>query len=340
MSALLEVAGLTVRLPVGGEPRTVLSDVSLRVGEGEAVGLVGESGSGKSMTARSIARLLPPGAHAEGSIRYRGTDVLALRRQALREFRSEVAVVFQDPRAHINPLRTIGDFLTEALRVNRRVRRREAEERAVRVLDEVGVADGRRRLRQYPHELSGGLLQRVMIAGALLSAPCLLLADEPTTALDVTTQAEVMAILDELRRERGLALLFITHDLELAAAVCDRTVVMYAGRVMETQASSSLHDLPLHPYTAALGAARPSLERRTDRLPTTPGRPLSAFEAPAGCAFGTRCPHVAERCRAVRPRLRPLAGGEVACVRAEELLAAPVGDGRSRDEEGTVAGGD
>ncbi|MEV0202681.1 ABC transporter ATP-binding protein, partial [Nonomuraea sp. NPDC050691] len=211
--------------------------------------------------------------------------------------------------------------------------RRAAEERAVRVLGEVGIAAGARRLRQYPHELSGGLLQRVMIAAALLAEPRLLLADEPTTALDVTTQAEVMALLDELRRERGLALLFITHDLELAAAVCDRTAVMYAGRVMEVRASALLHDDPLHPYTAALAAARPSLTRRADRLPATPGRPLSAFEAPPGCAFAPRCAHARDACRERRPELLPLAGGQVACVRAEELRGLP----REQNEEPVVS---
>ncbi|PZG52818.1 ABC transporter ATP-binding protein [Spongiactinospora gelatinilytica] len=325
MSGILEISRLTVTLPTPDRPKPVLSDVSLSIAEGQAVGLVGESGSGKSMTARSIVRLLPPGARVEGAIRYQGTDVGGLRGAALRELRAGVPMIFQDPRAHINPVRTIGDFLTEALRIRGRVGRRQAEQRAVRVLGEVGIADGGRRLRQYPHELSGGLLQRVMIAATLLAEPKLLLADEPTTALDVTTQAEVMAVLDELRRERGLAMLFITHDLELAAAVCDRTAVMYAGRVMEVRASAALHDDPLHPYTAALTAARPSLERRADRLATIPGRPLSAFEAPDGCVFCERCPHVREGCRTRRPELRPMSDGEVACLRAEELQAASHG---------------
>ncbi|WP_188190460.1 ABC transporter ATP-binding protein [Nonomuraea sp. SYSU D8015] len=317
MTGVLDLNGLTVRLP--GPDRPVLDDVSLSIAEGEALGLVGESGSGKSMTVRAIVRLLPAGAQVEGVVRVGGVEVGSLRGAALRELRAVVPVVFQDPRAHINPVRTIGDFLTEGLRTHRRLSRRSAEDRAVRLLDEVGVADGQRRLRQYPHELSGGLLQRVMIAAALLAEPRLLLADEPTTALDVTTQAEVMAAVDELRRERGLAMLFITHDLELAAAVCDRTAVMYAGRVMEVRASASLHEHPLHPYTAALAAARPSLERRADRLATIPGRPLSAFEAPDGCAFADRCAHIRERCREERPALRPLGDGQVACVRAEGL---------------------
>ncbi|ADB50664.1 ABC transporter ATP-binding protein [Conexibacter woesei] len=316
---LLELDDLAVVLPVEGRPQTVLHGVSLAIGAGEAVGLVGESGSGKSMTARAVARLLPRGATVSGGIRFDGRDVLGLRGAGLRDYRAEVSVVFQDPRTHVNPVRRIGDFMTEALCTNGHVRPAEARRRAIARLEEVGIDDGERRLRQYPHQLSGGLLQRVMIATALLTEPRLLLADEPTTALDVTTQAEVMAILDELRRERGLSLLFITHDLELASAVCDRTAVMYAGQLMETRPSARLHDAPLHPYTAALTAARPSVEQATARLTAIPGRPLSAFEAPPGCPFAPRCPHAEERCRAARPPLRELDDGAVRCVRAQEL---------------------
>jgi oligopeptide/dipeptide ABC transporter ATP-binding protein len=319
VTALLEIEGLSVRLPVEGEQRTVLHDVSLSVGAGEAVGLVGESGSGKSMTARAAARLLPPGAQVSGAVRFDGRDVLGLRGGALRALRGEVAMVFQDARAHVNPVRTIGDFLTEALRTNGGIGRGEAEKRAVAALADVGIADGARRLRQYPHELSGGLLQRMMIAAALLVEPRLILADEPTTALDVMTQNDVMAILDELRSERGLALLFITHDLELASAVCDRTAVMYAGQLVETRASASLHDDPLHPYTAALAGARPSIDAAAQRLAAIPGRPISAFEAPDGCAFAPRCPYAQDACRAARPPLEAHAGGLVRCIRALEL---------------------
>jgi oligopeptide/dipeptide ABC transporter ATP-binding protein len=258
----------------------------------------------------------------QGAAYYRGQDVLTMDGRALRTLREEVAVVFQDPRAHINPVRRIGDFMTEVLRTSHGIRRSTAEDRAVDLLAEVGIPDGRRRLQQYPHELSGGLLQRVMIAAALLTEPKLLLADEPTTALDVTTQSEVMAILDELRRERGLALLFITHDLDLAGAVCDRTVVMYAGQIVEVQPAAALHDRPRHPYTAALVAARPDVEATAPRLRAIPGRPLSAFEAPDGCAFAARCPHAVEACRAARPLLRDVDGALVRCLRAEELVGA------------------
>ena len=317
---LLDIAGLTVLLEVHGEKRAVLRDVSLTVRPGEAVGLVGESGSGKSMTARAIDRLLPRGAEVHGSIRFGGSDVNRLVGADLRRYRNQVAMIFQDPRAHTNPVRRIGDFMTEALQANLAVSAAEARRRAIDMLTQVGIDDGARRLRQYPHQMSGGMLQRVMIAAALLTKPRLLLADEPTTALDVTTQAEVMAILDGLRREFGLAMLFITHDLDLAAAICDRTAVMYAGQIVEIRASALLHDDPLHPYTAALAAARPDIAQTAPRLRAIPGRPLSAFEAPPQeCAFAPRCPYATDACRADVPALAELDGGLSRCVRAHEL---------------------
>ena len=319
-SPLLEIEGLTVRLPVEGDERAVLRDVSFAIRAGEAMGLVGESGSGKSMTARAIDRLLPPGAKVEGSIRFEGREVMSLSGADFRTYRDDVAVIFQDPRAHINPVRRIGDFMTEALRTTGDVPKAEAAQRAVALLDDVGIPDGQRRLHQYPHELSGGLLQRVMIATALLTEPRLLLADEPTTALDVTTQAEVMAILDDLRREFGLTLLFITHDLDLAAAVCDRTAVMYAGQIVEVRRSTLLHDDPLHPYTAALAAARPSVDATAHRLTAIKGRPLSAFEAPLdSCAFAARCPHAEDQCGQELPALTRIDDGLTRCLRADEL---------------------
>jgi oligopeptide/dipeptide ABC transporter ATP-binding protein len=317
---LLEVDGLTVLLDVAGAKRAVLRDVSLTLWPGEAVGLVGESGSGKSMTARAIDRLLPRGAEVHGSIRFDGSDVGEFAGADLRGYRNQVAMIFQDPRAHTNPVRRIGDFMTEALCTNLGVPSAEARSRAVNMLTQVGIENGARRLRQYPHQMSGGMLQRIMIAAALLTEPRLLLADEPTTALDVTTQAEVMAILDGLRRDFGLAMLFITHDLELAAAICDRTVVMYAGQIVEVRASALLHGDPLHPYTAALAAARPDIAQTAHRLRAIPGRPLSAFEAPAAeCAFAPRCAHASDICRAAVPDLVDLDAGTSRCARAREL---------------------
>jgi oligopeptide/dipeptide ABC transporter ATP-binding protein len=272
------------------------------------------------MTARAIDRLLPRGAEVTGSIRFGGENVNGLTGGGLRQYRNQVAMIFQDPRAHTNPVRRIGDFMTEALQANLAVPAAEARRRAVDMLAQVGIDDGAKRLRQYPHQMSGGMLQRIMIAAALLTKPRLLLADEPTTALDVTTQAEVMAILDGLRREFGLAMLFITHDLDLAAAICDRTAVMYAGQIVEIRASALLHDDPLHPYTAALAAARPDIAQTAHRLRAIPGRPLSAFEAPPReCAFAPRCPHATDVCRTEVPALARLDGGVSRCARAHEL---------------------
>ncbi|MFE5019440.1 ABC transporter ATP-binding protein [Streptomyces sp. NPDC056690] len=316
---LLHLRGLGLAVPAGRDWRPLVEEVDLSIGRGEAVGLVGESGSGKSMTARTILGLTPPGARVTGDIVFDGIRVTGMDRRALRGLRARrIAMVFQDPRAHINPVRS-GDFLTEAMIANLDVPAPEATARAVRLLSDVGIADGERRMRQYPHELSGGLLQRVMIASVLAVEPDLVLADEPTTALDVTTQSEVMAILDELRRERGMAMLLITHDLELAAATCDRLAVMYAGRIVETQAAGALTATPRHPYTSGLMLSRPSIDEVVHRLPVIPGRPLAAFEADDGCAFAPRCAHARPYCADGRPAVVELEGARVACTRAGEL---------------------
>ncbi|WP_327747698.1 ABC transporter ATP-binding protein [Streptomyces europaeiscabiei] len=329
---LVEVAHLRLDIPVRGHLRRVLHDVNLTLKPGEAIGLVGESGSGKSMTARTLMRLLPEGSVVEGEVRFGEVSLTGMDRRALRRYRaSEVAMIHQDPRAHINPVRTIGDFLTEGLRDTTSVPRTEAAERAVALLREVGIADAPRRMRQYPHQLSGGLLQRVMIASALLARPRLIIADEPTTALDVTTQEEVMAILDEQRVERGLAMVFITHDLDLAAAVTDRIAVMYAGTVVESASARDLHDTARHPYTVGLLASRPSTVD-VQRLWAIPGRPVSAFEAGPGCVFADRCPFAQDRCRTERPELRALDDHQVACHRAEELRGRITFDAPERSE--------
>jgi peptide/nickel transport system ATP-binding protein len=243
-----------------GEPVAVevVRNVSLAIAEGEALGLVGASGSGKTMTARAIVRLLPPGAVVRGAIGFAGRPVLDMDREQLLRYRAgDVAMIFQDPRAHVNPVRRIGDFLTEALVLTQGTPRAEATAKVTRLLGETGIEDPERRLRQYPHELSGGQLQRVMIAAALACEPKLLIADEPTTALDVTTQSEVMAMLDELRRARRLALLFITHDLDLAAAVCERTVTMRAGEIVDERPLARgdlLRASPPHPSPSTLAS--------------------------------------------------------------------------------------
>ncbi|WP_405009684.1 ABC transporter ATP-binding protein [Kitasatospora sp. NBC_01539] len=311
---LLEIRALRIDLLLDGAVRTVVHRADLSIPEGTALALVGESGSGKSLTARSVMRLLPGAARIHGDLLFAGESVPLMTPERLREFRaSDVAMVFQDPRAHVNPARSIGDFLIEGLTAGRRVPAAEAVARVTRILREVGIADAERRMRQRPHELSGGLLQRVMIAAALAAEPRLLLADEPTTALDVTTQEEVMAIISEAREAHGLAMLFITHDLELAAAVCDRVAVMYAGTTVENLPADRLRGRAAHPYTRALLASRPSVDDAGAVLRAIDGRPLSGFEAPGGCAFGDRCPRVQDLCRSDRPRPTPAGDGTASC---------------------------
>src|SRR5215472_6887067 len=313
---LLDLGGLRVELKTGGRWRTVIQGVSLCLGAAQTVGIVGESGSGKSVTARSIARLLPRGARVGGEVRFDGEPVWAMNGARLRQFRArDLGIVYQDPRAHVNEMHTIGDFLAEGIRDQPAGERRE---RSIAALQMTGIADPERRLRQYPHQLSGGLLQRVMIAAAILPGPRLLLADEPTTALDVTTQSEVMAILGEQRHARRLAMVFITHDLDLAAAVTDTIAVMYAGTLVETGPSSGLHERALHPYTAGLLAARPQ-PSRVASLYTIPGRPIAAYESGTGCVFAGRCAYTQQHCLDARPEPRQFGDHVVACHRTEEL---------------------
>ncbi|WP_425483952.1 ABC transporter ATP-binding protein [Fodinicola acaciae] len=309
---------LSIDLPVGRERRRVVGDVSLSLVKGESLGLVGESGSGKSITSRAILRVLPRTARVGGNVTYDGSDVYRMGRKQLRAWHaSRVAMIYQDPRAHINPLHTVGDFITEQLRETA-VSRDDAERRAASLLAQVGIPDADRRLRQYPHQLSGGLLQRVMIASSLLCEPEMLIADEPTTALDVTTQADVVATMNELRDQRELGLIFITHDLDLAAAVTNRIAVMYAGTVVEVGTSAAVTTTPRHPYTAGLLRSRPSAVRKAVLEPI-PGRALSSWEVERGCAFASRCTFATDHCRQQAPQPRQLESTTVACHRADEL---------------------
>lgn len=319
--SLLQVQGLTLDVPVDTGHGRILHGIDLTVEEGAAVGIVGESGSGKSMTVRTVAGLLPRGARTSGTVSFEGEQVTAMSPSRLRRYRSsQVAMIFQDPRAAINPVRKVGDFLLENAITNLGWSKARAREKAIEVLRDVGITDPERRLTAYPSELSGGLLQRVMIASTLLYEPELLLADEPTTALDVTTQSTVMALIDRLRRERRMAMVFVTHDLELAAAVCDTIYVMYAGRIVERIPASELHERPRHPYTRALLDARPRLEGREERLRAIPGQPLSGLEDVTGCAFAARCPFAVDLCRTDEPPVVAIGAGEVRCHRAHDHL--------------------
>ena len=318
----LEISGLTLTLPRTARP--VLDGVDLTVGARETVALVGESGSGKTLTSRTVLRLLPKGATTAGSVLVQGEDVLTMTPEQLRRLRSgTAAMVFQDPRAAINPLRRVGDFLTEGVRLGGGLGTAEATARAARMLESVGLEPTA--LRQYPGELSGGMLQRVMIAAALMGDPTLLLADEPTTALDVTTQAEIVALLGEVRDRFGTGLLFVTHDLGLAAAISDRVYVMYGGRIAETGTATELFKRPRHPYTAALLASTPRLGAPRARLAAIEGRPPDLHTPLPGCAFAARCRFATDLCAEQTPRQLPVpdaADHLVACHHSDRLAGS------------------
>lgn len=323
MTALLEFIDSGLRLEKGtGLPLT--HSVSLRIDAGEIIGLVGESGSGKSLTARMALGLTPRGSRTEGKLLFEGRDICSMAPKELTELRRHgAAMIFQNPRAALDPVRTIGHFLTETLICHDRLSRSDAEARAVAAMTEVGISHPERRMGQFPHELSGGMLQRVVICAAVLSGARLLLADEATTALDVTTQAEIVALLYRLRDERGIGALFITHDLDLAQELCDRIYVMYAGRIMEELPAAELRESAAHPYTRALLAARPSLEQRVERLEAIAGQPAAAAEVAGACAFAPRCAQASAGCSETEPELREIAGGrKVRCIHPQVVPGA------------------
>ncbi|WP_275460956.1 ABC transporter ATP-binding protein [Streptomyces noursei] len=316
---VLDIRGLRLRLPRTARP--VLDGVDLTVSAGETVALVGESGSGKTLTSRSVLRLLPPGAVAEGRITVAGADVLTLTPRQLRTLRAgTAAMIFQDPRAAINPLRRIGDFLTESLRLNTKTPTAAAEEHAGAMLEAVGLPPAL--LRRYPSQVSGGMLQRVMIAAALMGEPALLLADEATTALDVISQAEIVALLTDLRTRFGTGLLFVTHDLGLAAALSDRVCVMYAGRIVESAPAGALFARPRHPYTAALLAATPRLDAPQGRLDAIEGQPPDLRTELTGCPFAPRCASATDVCFERTPAAESVPGDPahlVSCHHGDRL---------------------
>jgi len=320
---LLEIEDLRVTFEVGAASYKAVDGVSFAVDDGEAVGLVGESGAGKSVTARSILGLSEPRHLAGGAIRYRGTDLVPLGESAWQRLRGrEIALIPQNALAALNPLFTVGWQIAELYRVHDGASRSEARRRGVVLMEQVGIPAAEKRFDSYPHEFSGGMRQRVVIAMAVALNPALVIADEPTTALDVTTEAQVMDLLGELRRERRMALIHITHDVELIASSVDRMIVMYAGRIVEAGPADDLYHHPAHPYTRALLESRPSLgDRRKGLLPTIPGAPPKISDIPSGCAFHPRCAHVRERCETETPVLRAGTLGRIsACHYSEEVL--------------------
>ena len=300
---LLDIADLAVRF---GSVAAV-DGVSFNVRRGEAVGIVGESGSGKSATMLAALRLHPPGAaHVTASrLELEGRDVLAMPERALRDLRGRfAAMIFQDPLTALNPLLTAVAQVAEVLVRHRGLGRRQARDEAIRLLEQVGIRDAAARASQYPHEFSGGMRQRVMIAAALAGDPSLLIADEPTTALDVTVQAELTRLIRGLQRERGMGLVWVTHDLALMAGVVDRVIVMYAGRIMETAPVERLYAAPRHPYTRALLDSLPRLDQaRGSRGRTLAGQPPDLSAPSAGCVFAPRCPRRFARCGEAPPML-------------------------------------
>ena len=324
---LLEISGLRVDFGSAEAPLSAVKDADLTVGAGEIVGIVGESGSGKSLTCRAVMRLIAsPGRVAGGSIRFDGRDVLAMSTSELRRYRArDVGMIFQDPFSSLNPVHRVGRQLAETLQLNRGLGRAAARTEAVALLDSVGIPDPERRAQAYPHELSGGMRQRVMIALATSSQPRLLIADEPTTALDVTTQRQILELLDRLRSEQGTSILLVSHDFGVIAQLCDRVVVMYGGHVVERGPIEQMYDAPQHPYTKALLESVPSLVPAApgERRRSIAGQPPELTEKLSGCVFAPRCTYAEPDCVEHPMRLAGV-GPEHDCA-CRVLPFAPVG---------------
>jgi peptide/nickel transport system ATP-binding protein len=319
MAALLEVSHLSVALPTRRGVLTALDDVSFEIGAGEVLGVVGESGAGKSLTAAAIIGLLePPLTQTGGEIRLEGERIDNLPAEALRRIRGKrIGAIFQDPLTSLNPLYTIGRQLTETIRTHLPLSERAAEARAIELLQEVGIPAARERIGAYPHHFSGGMRQRVVIALALAANPRLVIADEPTTALDVSTQAQIISLLKRLCRDHGTAIMLVTHDMGVIAETADRVAVMYAGRVVEIGPVRDVVKAPQHPYTIGLMGSIPAIGHEIGRLRQIDGAMPRLDAIPPGCAFNPRCARVFERCRAERPDLLPSGANRAACWLAE-----------------------
>jgi oligopeptide/dipeptide ABC transporter ATP-binding protein len=318
---LLEVANLSVQFPGADAPVRAADSVSFVIEPGRTLGLVGESGCGKSITLRALIGLVPePGELTGGQIRFEGRDISELHGRDLERLRgSRMSMIFQDPGASLDPVLSVGSQLVEVLRVKAGLSRRDAAQRAVELLARVGISAPERRVDDYPHQLSGGMRQRVMIALAVATNPVLLLADEPTTALDVTIQDQILALLSDLQQETGMAMILVSHDLGVIGQSCHDVAVMYAGRVVELGAVDDVLDNPRHPYTAGLLAAMPDLQAHRDEpLVTIGGQPPDLGNLPAGCAFAERCRFALERCSEATMELDSESHGS-ACIRVGEV---------------------
>jgi len=311
--SLLKITDLVTIIPTSQGTVHAVNGVSLSLDQGQTVALVGESGSGKSMTARSIMGLIPPpGRIIRGSIQLDGLELVEMPQKKLRLLRgNRIAMIFQEPMTSLNPVLKIGDQLTEPLLLHRKLDKRAALEQAILLLQQVGISSAEQRIKDYPHQLSGGQRQRVMIAMALACDPEILIADEPTTALDVTIQAQILELIDQLRLEKGLALLLITHDLGIVAQRADWVHVMYAGRIIESAATEELLEKPLHPYTRGLLASLPETAESGSLLKTIPGHPPQLTAEIIGCPFRERCPDAKPVCGAIMPEQHDMGQGHL-----------------------------
>ena len=311
MDPLLEVRHLRTHFFSRAGVVRAVDDVSFSLRRGEILGLVGESGCGKSVSSLSLMRLVDqPGRIVSGEIYFEGRDLLALSKEEMRRLRgSRLAMIFQEPMSSMNPVFTIGSQIAEAILVHERVSRGAARERVLRLMRLVGIPDPERRFSQFPHQFSGGMLQRMMVAMALACNPSLLIADEPVTALDVTIQAQILDLIKELRDQTGASILLITHDMGVVAETCDRVAVMYLGKIVETGSLASLFEAPKHPYTVGLFASIPRLEETVEWLHPIPGTVPSPMNLPAGCRFCNRCPHAMPICAEAEPPMLEVAPG-------------------------------